>query len=379
MTDGVLVTPPLSPMGGTFSPFTPLPAPKQCKVETDGFLLDWITARIPEKFFTGDEWRFLMMQGDRIMRFNPRTGVTDYEIQAWDSIRSDSHSVTYRVGADALWIQGSPARAIGQGDAVFGAGASSDLNISGSLQRMVAFIGDSLGIDLIQHSPSEWIVTRIDVTANMDLGSEANVRSALSILRNTEGGRYRMTQNEIGTVYWSNSSKLRSGKAYGKGQHLRHLMRKKDYDGYQYSPKEILAADRLLRLELSLKREFFARHDWRLLDADYLVRQWRTYFERMIGDNEVENENDLIARVYEIAETKRKARAALNCWSVIKAEGRAAALNRFSKTTYYRHVQLLKAAGLSDSDIGNRKIVAFRQKIFTAQIATGWNDLLKVA
>lgn len=188
-------------------------------------LLDWITARVDLECFSVSEREALRHLGDRIQRFNPKTGELVWETAAWDSIRSDSHNLSYRVGSDALWMQGSPARVIGDGDAVFGAGSAASLDLPGSVQRMRNMLAGVLGIGLPE--PLDvWKVSRVDVTGNLDVGSLPHVRESLAVLRNIEGGRYKVSSQAGSTVYWSQRSRLRAGKAYAKGPHLRPNMRR---------------------------------------------------------------------------------------------------------------------------------------------------------
>lgn len=336
-------------------------------------LLDWVTVRVNLEHCTPEVRHAAAQLGDRICRYCPKTGDIVYETQAWDSIRSDSHQVSIRCTGD-LWIQGSPARLMGDGCAVFGSGASHALDVLGCVRRMIAFVTDYLAAGSLP--PAEnWLVTRVDVTGNLMLGSQAEVVQALSILRNCEGGRYRVSQQAGDTVYWSHRSKHRSGKAYAKGPHLAYTMKKPDYTGRQYSPLEIANAMKLLRLELSLKREFFARNDWRTLTPQQLESEWRSYFERMIGGAEMANETELKDRILAAAPTEGQGKAAYGCWAMIQSQGWEKARECFSKPTWYRHLKILRSAGLGDADISAGKVVALRSKIIEAQMVDDWSQL----
>ena len=104
-----------------------------------------------------------MGYGDRVARYAADTGELRYESACWDSIRSDTHQISVRVGSDALWMRGSPARVIGRGDAAFGAGASRALDPVGCLERMRASVSERLGVGL--PVARHWTVSRVDVTA----------------------------------------------------------------------------------------------------------------------------------------------------------------------------------------------------------------------
>jgi len=84
--------------------------------------------------------------GDTCLRYNPTSGEQVWDTAAWESIRSDSHQLSFRIGTDALWVQGSPARVMGDGDAIFGSGAYSELNLIGCVDRMSAYAFQQFGI-----------------------------------------------------------------------------------------------------------------------------------------------------------------------------------------------------------------------------------------
>lgn len=332
-------------------------------------LLDWITARVPMDMLSPEAREKARGLGDRVCCYCPKTGDVRYESSKWDSVRSDSHQVVSRASSD-LWIQGSPARVVGDGDTVFGAGASRALDVVGALRRMVAFLAGQLECAL--PDADYWIVSRVDVTGNLLLGSLADVRTALSILRGVEGGRYRVSSTAGDTVYWSNQSKLRKGKAYAKGPHLRHLLQKQTYTGRRYEESELKFAERLLRLELTLGREWFARNPWKEVTAQRLRVEWEEYFGRMIGGAEMVEDDDLKTRIIKSADSEGKGKAAYGCWLMIQNEGWERARESYSKTSWYRHIQILRAAGLRDADISAGRVVQLRRRIIEAQLVTSW-------
>ncbi|MDF1693292.1 MAG: phage/plasmid replication protein, II/X family [Zhongshania sp.] len=337
-------------------------------------LIDWVTSRISLEDCSESVRAAAVQLGDRVVRYCPITGEVRYEVQAWDSIRSDSHQISVRCTSD-LWIQGSPARIMGDGCAVFGSGASRALDLMGCVTRMIAFVTDYLGAGALP-DPSLFRVSRVDVTSNLLLGSHQEVLQGLQILRNCEGGRYRISQQRGETCYWNHGSKLRSGKAYSKGPHLIEMMKKPDYTGRQYSPLEIQAAMPLLRLELSLKREFFLRNDWRELTPADLNREWCEYFERMIGGADMVNESDLKTKILKVAPTDGQGKAAYGCWAMIQSQGWEKARDCYTKTTWYRNLKILRSAGLGDADISAGKVVALRQRIIEAQQVSDWSQLV---
>ncbi len=346
-------------------------------------LIDWVTARLPSDHFHRSEWDHLRSFSDRILRYNPTSGEQVWETAAWESIRSDSHQLSFRIGSDALWVQGSPARVMGDGDAVFGSGASSELNLIGCIDRMSAYAFQQFDIEPRAHA-TDWIVSRIDVTGNLLLDSLEDVRDALRILRDVEGGRYRVSQQAGDTVYWSHRSRIRSGKAYAKGPHLTYQMKKnRKYEGREYQIGEIELASRLLRLELSLKSQLL-REDrlgkpWYELTSGDLYEQWNDYFGRMIGDSEMKNDADLKQKIIEAAPTEGQGKAAYGCWTLIKSEGWERAKEMCAKRTWYRNLKILRAAGLADADFSAGRVVEFRRRILDSALVESWEELKRVA
>ena len=336
-------------------------------------LLDWVTARVPLHLLSDEARQAALELGDRVCCYCPKSGDVRYESFKWESVRSDSHQIAVKAGCD-LWMQGSPTRVMGDGDSVFGSGASAALDIYGCVERMAAFVSTRLG-GVSLPSPENWIVTRVDVTGNLELGSLAEVVQALAILRNCEGGRYRVSQQCGDTVYWSHASKLISAKAYSKGPQLIKLNNSKTYTGRQYSHAEIEAANRLLRLEMKLGREWFARNNWLDVSPERLKTEWEKYFQRMIGGAEVTSDNDLKERVIACAKTEGQGRAAYGCWMMIQSEGWDRAKEFFSRTTWYRNLRILRDAGLGDADISAGKVVPLRREIFKARLVSSWSDI----
>lgn len=364
----VPVTRELSPTGGTRT---------NNKDKYQLMLIDWITARLPESFIAPITWGSLSEIGDRVIRLDAQTGDVKYMVQAWDSVRSDSHQVTIRLGSDALWIQGSPARVMGSGCSVFGDENAAKLDIYTCLQSMIGFLEKQLNLSLAP-APA-WLVSRLDITENLLLPSLADVRSALSMLRGCEGGRYRVSSTAGDTVYWSQKSRLRKGKAYAKGPHLKYLNKKPDYL-IRYTDNQLKAAEKLLRLELTLGSQWFRRNcpggSWEEITSYQLADEWEKYFSRMIGTTEIVDQQTLITRLQAVAPTPGRAKAALSTWSLIQAYGWETARELNTKTTWYRNLQLLHAAGLGDADISAGNIVAFRQRVFECQAIHSWDELL---
>ncbi len=347
-------------------------------------LIDWITARIQLAGLLAEQVREIQRRQDLVVRFTGE-GEVVWATNAWDSIRSDSHKLSIRVSSDCLWMQGSPARIIGDADNVFSSGPSAALDLLACVQRMACFVSAALQIDL-PLNPENYRVSRVDVTQNLELDSLEAVRVALSILRNCEGGRYRVSQQAGDTVYWSHKSRLRSGKAYAKGPHLLYAMKKREQHTRQYTPEEIHAASRLLRLELKLGAQYWrerAGKPWYDITPADLETEWKNYFERMIGGAEVKQDTDIYKRILAVVDTDKDgkpketlARSAYGTWSLIKSESWERAKSMYAKSTWYRNLKILRNAGLSDADISAGNVVQLRRKIIECRAVNTWSDIL---
>lgn len=335
-------------------------------------LVDWLTIRVSMDRLTPEARLVLNELGDRICCYCPKTGHVHYEAPRWNSVRSDSHQIAVKAGSD-LWIQGSPARVLGDGDTVFGSGASSDLNLKMCGHAMIQFVANQLGITLPW--VTDWIVSRVDVTQNYALANLDEVHSALAILARTSGGRFRVSSMHGDTVYYNQKSRLRAGKGYSKGSHLEWLMRQPKYDGRRYTVEEIELAKKILRLELRLGREWFRRNSWLEVTPDELRREFHSYFDRMIGGAEMGAGNDLRERIYQVSDTQGQGAAAYSMWLLITHEGWEVARQNTSKTTWYRNLKVLRKAGLSDADVSHGRVVPLRRKIIECQQVDNWLQL----
>ena len=351
-------------------------------------LIDWVSANLPTDSLDLELVRAWMSRQDRILRISG-DGQMIWESTAWDSVRSDSHQIAFQVNANHIRIQGSPSRVIGDGDNVFSSGASAALDLAACVLRMINFVNHQVGVDL-PIDLALWKVTRVDVTQNLDLGGLAYVRQALAILRNCEGGRYRVSQQAGDTVYWSHKSRLRSGKAYAKGAELAHQMQKRKPDDVHraYTTEEIAIANNLLRLELKLGAQWWRRLEtaWYLLEPADLESEWGNYFNRMIGGAEIMSEANIYEKLLQVVEIdangkpkEGRAKAAFQLWCILKSEGWQKARDMSTKTTWYRNLRYLHAAGLSDADISAGNVVQLRRKIIEARFVNSWADLRQAA
>lgn len=181
-------------------------------------------------------------------------------------------------------------------------------------------------------------------------------------------------------MYWNSTSKIKKGKAYAKGPHLRVVCAKKDYSGCVYSDFQFSCVDRLLRLELTLGTHWFSRQvgvPWFEVSADQFREQWQAYFMRMMGDHEVTSES-VLSRLESVALTKGQAKATLGFWGLVQAYGWEQSKEMVSRASWYRHVKILRAAGFSDLDISHGKVVSLRTKMIQCQEVHSWDEVTKL-
>ena len=342
-------------------------------------MIDWVTARVSLDLFTDEDRETLRLTSDRIRRFCPLTGETRYETSAWDSIRSDSHSIVCRVTGSDLWVQGSPARVTGDGDNVFGSGASAAQDLEGCLDRMVAFLWGQLPALTDRPGLRAWKVTRVDVTHNLALDALSEVRQFLNYLTRAQAGRLRVDAKKGDSVYWNANSRYKKAKAYGKGPHLAYLMKRKDFAGRHYTPDEIALCGLILRLELTLFYRYWEKvleiPRWWDLTSELLNKEWEAYFKQFIG-TEVRNDEELRKQIDAVAPTAGQAKAAFNMWYMLKSAGYELTRENHTKTTWYRNLRVLKAAGLNVTDLGNGTIIPFPTKTLGGAISvSSWSEL----
>lgn len=332
-------------------------------------MIDWLTLRLSLDHFDVATREQLRAKSARICRIEP-TGEIAWEIAARERLRSDTHSLTVRVGGD-IEISGSPAR-LGQTNNVFGSG-----DIRDCFRRMVSWAAECMQLPL-PFNRELWRVTRVDITHNYDLGDAASVRQALNYLRHAEGGRYQVkTSSE--SVYWSPRSRLRAGKAYHKGPHVRYQVKNEQAE---LTETQLDLCDRILRLELKLGGQYWRErvdkrwYDWKESDFDDVHSD---YFSQFIGGVEIAEVDDILEKLIEVAPTEGQGKAACRTWALIKEYGLETTRSMMPPSTFRRHKKLLNDVGLSWADFQARNIVPFRRKtIVLGEPVRSWNDFKNV-
>ena len=331
-------------------------------------LIDWMTLSTDASLLDSQTVTKIAGGQDKIMRVSS-DGEVKWVMPCRANICSDSHQITVRIGS-YLDIQGSPARTKGTRDNVFG-----EANPVNAFLDMVQFLSNTLEVSL-PFDPTCWRLTRMDVTGNFDLGSLPNVRQSLNYLRHVEGGRYQV-KTEAETVYWAKSSRLRAGKAYAKGPHMRYLAKKGQID---LTPDQLFLVDRLLRLEMRLGNQFWrerAAQRWYQWSSEQLYEQFTAYFGQFIGKVEVVEVDKLLDELMKVAPTEGLAKAAYRTWLLIQSHGMEKAREFMAKRTWHLHKRLLKQCGVSWADFHHRALVPFRRKtIVLSDPVRSWEDLI---
>lgn len=186
-------------------------------------LIDWLTLRIPLTPALGESL---------LQRIMDCVGITvnidAYGVEKWrkhsldiDALRSDATGLFWTITADSestryLSIGASPSSLENAGINVFGS-----IDLEHCAQVLIKHAGTALNA-ILPHW-SKWQCRRMDITANYDMGSPAQVKQALRLLLGTDAPRRRTNSDKRGgdSVYWNPSSDLKAAKAYHKGAHLR--------------------------------------------------------------------------------------------------------------------------------------------------------------
>jgi len=235
-------------------------------------------------------------------------------------------------------------------------------------------------LQIILPPPSAWQCRRLDITHNYLMQSHVEVKQALRELRKGDGMHQKATVPKGDTVYWGQGSDLVSGKAYDKGSQLEYMIKRNKIKSL--SESDIALSKRLLRLELSLKRRWFDRHEHNLstLTPDLLNTLHHKYFSQFIGTLEVTDMESLLKTLNDVAPTHGQALAAHRTWALIRTIGYENTKGGMPKPTFMRHQKLLLEAGLSKADLHAAMVIPFRQKhLIIQQPVTSWHDLRSAA
>jgi len=338
-------------------------------------MIDWITLKLANDKIPDKARSALASDQSFIMQIAPDGSIT-WMRPCRESVRSDSHQITVELIGD-LMIYGSPARVgLQRVDNVFGSGDPVEC-----ANRMIQFV--CMVKDIQLPDCTEWTCSRMDITHNYDLGDLVNVKTALEMLRHVEGGRYQV-KTKAESVYWSERSTFRSGKAYSKGMHMAYLAQR----GRAFlDAQELILCQALLRLEMKLARHFWkrqAKKAWYLYTENELDLEHDRYFGKLVGDVEVTENMDMqdrmIKAALELGFKEGQGKQAAMSWAVIRSEGYQYWRDHCASRTYYRHQKIMRQAGLSFGDFAARNVIPIRRRrIVLSNPVRCWADLRKAA
>lgn len=348
-------------------------------------LIDWLTLRFPLTDRLGETLHARIRDAlGRVVKVSA-SGEIVWEKQHidFDDIRSDSMGLYWSVTADKdsqrlLTIGASPSSLLNQGVNVFGS-----MSVEEGAKVLVKTA--SLALESILPSWEQWQCRRMDITANYDMGSAAQVKQALRLLLATDAPRRRTNSDRKGgdTVYWNPSSDLQAGKAYHKGAHLRFQQRIGNITVHE-SLLEL--ADNLLRMELKLGSRWFRRFeadglDWKKLAPKRLIEIHHKFFDSLIGGGDVEvSDMGTLLKELEKITTPGRALAAHRTFALLKVIGYTQTKQSMQPRTFYLHCEHLRAAGLSSADLCAGKVLELRKRsLVLDQPVLSWDEIRRAA
>lgn len=339
--------------------------------------LDWITASLPLDRLTPEDRVKLRSMGSRVLKVHQ--GEVKEEYACWTPVSENHPGPSFHVDGHRLRLAGSPTRCEGDGCNVFGGPIARSLNLYDCLQLLIRWTRLHLGTAL--PDAEQWQVSEVDVTGNLVFDQASQVLEALGILKHASTGRHKVDRTYHDTCYWNSGSRLIAATAYAKGDELRGTARKRAARKRRvYSAEELALVGRLLRLELHLRGQFFARNSWRDMSPKLLQEQWWKFFMEKLGDAAIKTPNDVLQKLLEVAPTRAQANAAYRLWTCIQSDGFEGARATFpAKATWQRHLKHLKAAGLGDADLRAGRVMPLRRNVLSYQLATDWTDLRRVS
>lgn len=353
-------------------------------------MIDWLSLKIDLIHLPEPVVRKLQSLNSRLFKVSASTGQIEWESYAWESVRSDTHQLCFRVGTE-FYIQGSPAR-LGLTNNVFGA-----LCIKYCARKMISFAASFLGLsDLFSESRCTdfhaqhddlcsgfpplrfWKCSRIDITRNYLMQSEAEARQALAYLKQSPESRQKHSYESSG-FYIGKRSTLHKGKIYLKGQDAKRCQRA---GRALYTDDQLLKSQRLLRAEYTMARglirrlrEDYSLH-WYDLTSDYLLRLHGAFFKDYFSEIEVTDMASVLEKLLIVAPSEGQARAAYDCYVRIRMCGYEQAKVTFTKPSWYRHIKFLKMAGFNRADLQPTNVIPLQKRaIQVSEPVRHWDDI----
>lgn len=364
-------------------------------------MIDWMTLRTKMEFMSKNDLL------ERVQHFIGRMDVFDGSgdlvrtklVMDIDRLRSDSTGLFWQIqhsGKDIYLVIGASPASVELGNNLFGSS-----EVEHCAKVLLTAAEKILGIPL--PSIINWECRRMDITHNYLMDDHAQVKQALRELRNGDGIRQKASVPKGDSVYYGEGSDLIAGKIYDKGSQVKHMAKRLHAKGLEqpYDVWEMDIIDRLLRMELMLRRRWFDRlqnkktiddfsdiekykaykHStpaWLELTSEQLDKLHNDYFSQFIGNIEVTDMTTLLNELRLICPTHGYALASHRTWALIKSIGFEQTRDSMPRSTFARHCSFLKKAGLSHADLQTSNVLPFRRKtVFISQPVLSWSDVLR--
>ena len=320
----------------------------------------------------------LQSRFNRLLEIAP-DGSVNWEKPRTSRVRSDDPDVNIRFAAKGVHLWGSPAMVMGTNN-VFG---SSDIRECATSMLLHA----SRALECMLPSIEVWQLGGLDITHNYMLEDVRDVKSALSFYGRISNGKLKTTRYPE-SVYFGMGSRLRTGKIYAKGYQLEKLGKKHDL-GLSNWQKAICY--NFLRFELCLKSYWFARYlkthpgwEWLDMTEDDLESIYGEFWADIVGPGgEVElpaTDLDMEGRILDAAASLCLSvglgTAAFKTWCCIQSVGCDNTRYMTSPATWYRHLNILKHAGLTTADFQEGEVLPVRiNTIRLGEPVNSWDDV----
>jgi len=322
-------------------------------------LIDWLTLFIDASLLPEATRARCNENVDKILRISP-TGELRWGVNVREQVRSDSHEVTIEFGS-RLCIKGSPAR-IKNKNNVFGS-----LDIQQCAKDMIRFVAVNYQV-FIPLDLKLWSCSKIDVTRNYDMGSLDQVLASIDAMKPIKVGRQKQVCYDS-SVTWGHGSTLHMGKVYAKGPQIKKLIKKQTAI---LTDSELQKADRLLRLEYSIRRVMISRlkdcgRHWYQLEPEHLLSMHNDYFSKFISSVEVTDMENILDKILaHVGEggipTHGRAVAAYGCYLRCREVGVKQAKSSYLKSAWYTHLKNLRIAGIGEVDMQPMNVVPLRKR-----------------
>lgn len=341
-------------------------------------LIDWLTLRTEINDIQDNDLMSLMPY---FAISEQRNALTDEIIKSKlvidiDAVRSDFEGMVWSISTNGktkyLNIGASPAY-LEHGRNIFG---SNDYE---HCKRVLITHAKSTLSKVLLFS-SEWYPRRIDITQNFILQSHEQVKEALHVLRSCDGTRQKAT-TRADSVYWGAGSSYRQGKAYDKYSQSIYLNAKNERRSKPalYTDPELQLIKPIIRLEMSLGRQYFDEHtDESLLTTEFLIKQHNDFFAQFIHTGEVTDMDTLYKALIQTQQSNGLARSAYDTYLRIKQHGYEFTKLSMSSRTFYRHTKILKQAGLTQSDLTTAQIIPIKKRRIDLNPVDSWDELRRL-